>query len=385
MTEVLFWFCVSFVLYTYLGYPFLLLVLAWISPKNHGKDTSSPSLKVSVVIAVHNEEENIRDRIENLLAQDYPRGLFEIIVVSDGSTDGTNDLMKGICKAREALSPKIKFIVYEDRKGKAHALNEGVNRAEGEIVVFADARQQFDRFALRELVANFSDPKVGAVSGELYLGGSDTRGVSESVGLYWRYEKWIRKTESRIDSVVGVTGAISAVRKELYEPMPSGTILDDVFIPMIVVMKGFRVVFDEQAKAFDKQIIEPGREFRRKVRTLMGNFQLIELIPGLLSFRKNRIFIQFVSHKLLRLLIPYFLLAVFVLSLLNLEGIYAVIFAGQSVFYGLALVGLLVFGSKKTPKVVSIPYAFVVLNCAAVWGLVAFLRKDKSVWVRARD
>jgi len=382
MKEAAFWFCVSFVLYTYLGYPLLLFVLAWIAPKRHAKSYASGLRKVSIVIAVHNEEKNIQNRIENLVSQEYPSDLCEIIVVSDGSTDSTNDLMKGICKDRESLSPKIKFVAYEERRGKAHAINEGVKQADGEILIFADARQKFDLLAVSELVANFSDPKVGAVSGELYLGERGTRGVSESVGLYWRYEKWIRKTESRLDSVVGVTGAISAVRKQLYVQIPPGTILDDVFMPMNVVMKGFRVVFDERAKAYDNQIIEPGREFKRKVRTLMGNFQLIELITGLLSFSKNRIFISFLSHKLFRLLIPYFLLAIFVLSLLMLEGIYTVIFAGQLAFYVLALTGLLIFGNRKAPKLVSIPYAFVVLNCAAVWGLIAFLRKDRSVWVK---
>lgn len=382
MIEAFFWLCVIFVLYIYLGYPLVLCVQSEIWPNEHVKDRSSPPPKVSIVIPVHNEENCIGERIENLLVQDYPSELFELILVSDGSTDSTNDLMEGICKARETLSPKIKIVTYEERRGKAHALNVGVNHAEGEIVVFADARQKFDRVALRELVGNFKDPQVGAVSGELYLGETGAGGIHKPMGLYWNYEKWIRKAESKIDSVVGMTGAISALRKELYVPMPLGTILDDVFIPMTVVMKGLRVVFDDQAKAFDNQVIEAKREFRRKVRTLMGNFQIIELIPGLLSFRENRICINFLSHKLFRLLIPYFLLAIFALNLLMLKGIYVGFFVGQLAFYMLALVGFLVFGKRKIPRLFWIPCAFVLLNWAAVRGFIAYLKNDKSVWAR---
>jgi cellulose synthase/poly-beta-1,6-N-acetylglucosamine synthase-like glycosyltransferase len=332
------------------------------------------------VIAVHNEEKHIQKKINNLLNQKYPNDLFEIIVISDGSTDSTNDLMKRIFKSRETLKPKINFVVYERRRGKAYALNQGVRCAKGEILVFTDARQEFDSFALCELVANFNDPQVGAVTGELFLGETSKGGVHKAVELYWDYEKWIRRMEGNIDSVVGVTGAISAVRKSLYEPMPFGTILDDLFIPMSVVMKGFRVVFDDQAKAYDNQLIESKSEFRRKVRTAMGNFQVIQLLPGILSIRKNRILISFVSHKLFRLLIPYFLMAIFVLNWLKLEGIYSIVFAGQLAFYILALTGILVSANKVVFKLISVPYTYIVLNCAAVWGFIAFLRKDKSVW-----
>ena len=260
MLRILFWSSITAILYTYLGYPLMMWLLARRRRPVH-KATVTPN--ASVVIACHNEAQNIEARLHNLLACDYPQDRLEIIVVSDGSTDQTADV------ARRFASDRLRVVAYERQMGKAVALNIGVGMATGDVIVFADARQRFEAGAIRELAANFADATVGVVSGELLLVGSV--GVGESVGLYWKYEKWIRKNESRFNSVIGATGAIYAIRKCLWQSLPPMTILDDVYTPMRIAMGGHRVVFEERACAYDQATDSAEREFARKVRTLLGN------------------------------------------------------------------------------------------------------------------
>jgi biofilm PGA synthesis N-glycosyltransferase PgaC len=231
----------------------------------------------------------------------------------------------------------------KEHRGKASALNHAVKRATGEIIVFADVRQRFAKSAVRELVANFADQTVGAVSGELLLMAGPQDSVdhedSSDVGLYWRYEKAIRSMESGVHSVPGATGSIYAIRRDLYCDMPEATLLDDVLIPLRIVLSGKRVVFDPEAKAYDMVACCPLAEYGRKVRTLAGNYQLLVQAPELLSPRQNPIFFQLVSHKLGRLLVPYALIALMVTNVFMLHGIYAVIFAFQTGFYICAAAG----------------------------------------------
>jgi len=208
--------------------------------------------------------------------------------------------------------------------------------------VFADARQTFDRNAIRELTANFADETVGAVSGELLLTQDPAEGeANNDVGLYWRYEKALRLMESQIHSVAGATGAIYAIRRDLYEDLPEDAILDDVLTPLRIVLKGKRVVFEPRAKAYDAVACCAAAEYRRKVRTLCGNYQLVRYLPQVLSPWRNPIFFQLASHKLGRLLVPWALLTLFVTNLLMLGGIYTVTFLMQTAWYALAAAGCL--------------------------------------------
>jgi len=334
---------------------------------------------VSVIIAAHNEEERISDRIKNFLSLDYPRHCLEVIIISDGSTDSTNEILRRYEKG------VIRPVILPKRVGKALALNRGVETAKGEILVFADARQSFAPDAIRELVADFADPQIGAVSGELVLSGADCRPPEHTAGLYWHYEKWIRKTESRVDSVIGATGAIYAIRKKLFVPLPAGTILDDVMIPMRIAMAGHRVVFEKRAVAYDLPASSIEQEFQRKVRTLAGNFQILQFMPELLSPFRNRLFVQYVSHKVTRLLAPYWLLSLFVSSLVLGTGVYGVALWAQVAGYALALTGWLL---RRTPLHVpfaSIALTFVMMHYASFLGLVYFLKarhRPVDVWVR---
>jgi poly-beta-1,6-N-acetyl-D-glucosamine synthase len=334
LLEALFWIAFAVTVYVYLGYPTLLAAWAAIAPKPVRRSPVTPS--VSIVIAARNEASTIRQRIDNLLESDYPPEMMQIIVVSDGSTDGTAD----------ALRPyrRLVDVVVQPPAGKASAINAGVAAARHEVIVFADARQRFAPDALRALVAPFADPDVGGVSGELLLdaeSGSAVSTIADGVGAYWRYEKWLRRHESLIGSTLGSTGAIHAMRRDLWHPLPIETILDDVLAPMQVVLAGARVVFEGEAKAYDCAAPVAAAEFKRKTRTLAGNYQLIALQPRLLVPFLNPVWLQFVSHKLGRLVVPYALATMFITSagLTTKHFVYAAAFAAQVAFYGLAVYG----------------------------------------------
>jgi cellulose synthase/poly-beta-1,6-N-acetylglucosamine synthase-like glycosyltransferase len=305
---------------------------------------------VSVIVAARNEARRLPGRIDNILASDYPSDRIEVIVASDGSTDATADVLA-------PYGERISLLPLPAR-GKAAALNAAALRARNPILIFADARQRFAPDAIRQLVAAFSSPRIGAVSGELVIdceqGGraSERSTIGDGVGAYWKYEKWLRRSEAIVGSSVGVTGAVYAMRRWLWQPLPADAILDDLLGPMRIVQRGYRVVFEPKAKAFDHAASDAAAELRRKVRTLAGNFQLLRYEPRLLVPGRNPVWLQFVSHKLARLMVPYALIALFVSSavLSMTSSIYALAFGAQLVFYALAAYGaLLDHRARVTP------------------------------------
>jgi cellulose synthase/poly-beta-1,6-N-acetylglucosamine synthase-like glycosyltransferase len=335
--ELVFWTSTFVIAYVYVGYPLLLAAWARVAPRPTRKagfdDGDWPA--ISIIVAARNEGARLPGRVENLLALDY-EGAREIIVVSDGSTDGT----------AVGLAPyagRIRLIEVHSG-GKPLALNAGVAAASGDILVFADARQVFERTAVRALVSNFADPRVGGATGELILdcesGDADST-IGDGVGAYWKYEKWLRRKESLIRSTLGATGAIYALRRSLWQPLPAETLLDDVLVPMRPVLAGWRIVFDEEAIAFDRAVPDLAAETRRKRRTLAGNYQILAQEPRLLIPLVNPVWLQYVSHKVGRLVVPWALVAAFMSSaaLAATAWIYAVAFVLQASFYCLAAVG----------------------------------------------
>ncbi|HUP24839.1 MAG TPA: glycosyltransferase family 2 protein [Thermoanaerobaculia bacterium] len=333
LIEAVFWTSLLVAGYVYVGYPMLLGAWSRLAPRPVSRNLTQSGWEptVSVVIAAHNEHATISRKIDNCLSLDYPRDKVQVVVSLDGPTDGTDRLV------RERV-PAIDVVGTSRHQGKAAALNRAVAAATGDIVVFCDARQRVEMGALRELVANFEDPSVGAVTGELILVGDDGTEAADGVGLYWRYEKALRAMESRIHSTVGATGALYAIRRQLFVPLPEETILDDVMVPLHVVLGGKRIVWEPRAKAYD-QVCPPELEFQRKVRTLAGNFQLLALMPQVLRPWRNPVFVQFLSHKVGRLLVPYCLVLLFASNLLLREGLYMVFLLGQGTWYVLAGVG----------------------------------------------
>lgn len=377
MIESLFWISVAAIIYTYVGYPAIVWIVARL--RNHMVLKAEIAPRVSILIACHNEQDNIERRIRNLLECDYPAELMEIVIVSDGSTDFT---------AEVARRHQVKLFSYQQQRGKATALNVGVEVALGEIIIFADARQSFEPAAIKRLVANFADSSVGAVSGELLLDGGEKSSVGEGVGLYWKYEKWIRKSESRAGSTIGATGAIYAIRRALWRPLPDNTILDDVYTPMGIALAGHRVVFEEQARAHDITADSARREFARKVRTLTGNYQLCQLMPRLL-LPNNALLFQFYSHKLMRLVAPIFFLILFATNLIiaaspsgGVQLLYQVAFGGQLLFYVGVLAGGYLLKRNRKVRVLNFVYVFSVMNAAALVGLVYFVLGKRDIWAR---
>jgi biofilm PGA synthesis N-glycosyltransferase PgaC len=369
-----FWAAAGIIGYTYLGYA------AWLWVRSRWRSRpvqSGPYLpSISIVLVVRNEAAGLERKLKNLLGLNYSPDRLEILVVSDGSTDGTNRILSEF-----AGSSRVRVILSPEPRGKAVGLNNAIKVATGEIVVFTDARQRIETDALRLLLENFADPEVGCASGELILGDPDSGEVARGMGLYWKIEKTIREMESASGSVVGATGALYAVWRSLLVPVPPETILDDVLIPMHVLRQGFRVVFDPRARVWDVPDLGTKKEFARKVRTLTGNYQLLQLEPWLLS-RVNPIRFAFVSHKLLRLVVPFALCAALVMSFCLPGLIYRIALIVQIAFYGLSAWALVRLKHNPLARVADAAFTFVLLNTAAVVAFANFVAGRKPVWAR---
>jgi cellulose synthase/poly-beta-1,6-N-acetylglucosamine synthase-like glycosyltransferase len=368
--KFLFWLCLTLVGYAYFGYPMYLWLQARLRQRPIHRSPILPS--VSIIIAARNEEANLPAKIENLSLTNYPRELLQIVIASDGSDDRTAEILR-------QHSSTVLPVILDRSNGKASALNEAVRRATGDILVFQDARQSLEPDAITELVSCLADPGVGAVSGELLLESACNDTSPDGLGIYWKIEKAVRKLESASGSVVGVTGAIYAIRRELYAEIPAGTILDDVFVPMRVVKAGKRVVFQPSAIARDRLFSQKGKEFSRKVRTLTGNYQLLRLEPWLLS-PENPLLFRFICHKLLRLAVPLFLALMLIASAMAKGIFYHAAFLVQIIFYVAAAVGA-IKPSTKAFKPIAIAHTFVMLNAAATLAFYSFVAGRKRIWV----
>lgn len=370
-----FWLAAGLIAYTYVGYAcWLRLRMLW---RSRPAQRSSDTPLVSIAMVVRNEEKILETKLQNLLGLDYPADRWQIIVVSDGSTDRTAEILRSY-----GHDSRMHIVLNQLAQGKASGLNDAIELAQGEIVVFTDARQTIEPGAVRLLAENFADPDVGCASGELMLGDATGGESSQGLGLYWRMEKQVRKLEATSGSVVGATGALYAVRRKLLTRVPPGTILDDVYLPMQVVRQGKRVVLDARARAWDDPKLGTAREFSRKVRTLSGNYQLLQLAPWLLS-SSNPIRFEFVSHKLLRLAVPFALAALLAASF-GLSGpFYRVMLILQLMFYALSVLALsrLVKGGVLA-RFADAAGTFVLLNSAAVVALANFVTRRRAAWTR---
>ncbi len=317
------------VLLIWLGDPLLVWAVASVHSRplvEAARDSKSQRRSVSVILATRDSEELIRARIANLFDSAHPAQLVQIVVALDceGARCSREQLVEG------GIDSRVVVVNGDPPGGKAGALNAAVRIARGDILVMADSAQRFDRETIPQLVAALGDPRFGAVSGALVLGGA----ANSPVHRYWAMEKWLRFNESMIHSSIGVTGAVYAIRRELWPVVPEGTLLDDVFVPMSLVMAGHRVGFRYEARAWDVRAFDANAESVRKTRTLTGVLQLRSLIPGLLSPSKNPVWAQFVAHKLLRLTTPLFMAIgavsaamLFVLLLARADAVVQIAFA----------------------------------------------------------
>jgi poly-beta-1,6-N-acetyl-D-glucosamine synthase len=370
--KLLFWLSILLIFYTYLLYPGWLFLRSRLYPRPVHRNAILP--KTSIVMAVRNEEKHLTDKIKNLKTLNYPNELIEIIIASDGSTDRTNEILNNLrdCALHSVLLPA--------HVGKAEALNRATEIATGDILLFMDARQRVGVNSIKLLIENFADPTVGCVSGALMLGdGEDTS--SRGFGSYWEMEKAIRYAESVSGSVVGATGALYAVKRDLVPHLPAGLILDDVFIPMEVARRGWRVILEQRAVVWDNQPSKPKKEFHRKVRTLFGNYQLLRIAPWLLS-AENPIRFEYISHKLCRLIVPFALIGM-ILSSFFLSGfIYRIPLAVAIAIGALGMLGLVRVPVSLLSRLSEISLAFILLNTAAIVAFFYFSVGKKEVWAQ---
>jgi cellulose synthase/poly-beta-1,6-N-acetylglucosamine synthase-like glycosyltransferase len=363
VSQIAFWTSVALLGYTFLGYQFLIGLLGRFRHRSNPTQASAPE-RAAVVIVAHNEEIRIRARIENLRASPLP---VEVIVCSDGSTDAT---------AFEARLARARVFEFPLPRGKAACLSEVIPALDVPVVVLTDSRQLFTPDTLPRLVQHFADPTIGAVSGILRIGDARTSAGS-GLDLYWKMETAVRQSESDFDSCIGCTGAVYAIRRSHFQPIPSDTILDDVVIPMGIALSGHRVIYDCQAEAFDPQSLDPRAETRRKARTLAGNFQMLIRHPAWLLPWKNRLAWQLISHKYLRLAGPAFLvIAIASSTCLAQIPFYRACLCLQILLYLLAAAGLAV-PSLRT-RLFSIPAGFLFLNLMTFRGFFRFLFGPKG-------
>lgn len=363
------------IVYTYAGYPLLIGIWAKLAPHRSTRNVAICAVgfepTVSVCLAVHNGAHYILEKLRSLQALDYPSAKLEILIYSDGSTDATVSLVAEFAKT----DPRVKLLVGERRLGKPSALNALCEVAIGEVLLMTDVRQTLEPIALRRLLDALADPTIGCVSGNLVLEG--TSGAS----AYWRYEKFIRGKEARVGSMVGVSGSLYVLRRADFQPLPVDLILDDMFVPLCIARRHKRIVLADEAVAYDHACADE-QEFSRKVRTLAGNYQLIGKMPWLLVPGKNPLWLTLVSHKLLRLVCPWALFALFGSSWLIAiapslpaaeRGFWLVLALGQTAFYALAALG------SRAGRLGSLARTFVVLNVAALLGLWRFIRGSQQV------
>jgi cellulose synthase/poly-beta-1,6-N-acetylglucosamine synthase-like glycosyltransferase len=372
--------------YIYVGYPLMVLLLARFYRHPVQKREITPS--VTVVIPTFNEEAVIREKLENTLLLDYPREHLQILVSDDASKDSTVEIVKTYA------SQGVELSVGSARSGKAAALNRAFERADGEIVVTADADILPNPDALRKLVANFADERVGCVMPETKMAASDD-GTVESSGLYWRYEARIRRSESEIHSTVAATGHFMALRRKLIQPIPKHVILDDFYLAMMTMRQGYRVISEPEAVVWEQPTRSMGDEVNRRRRLTAGRFQIISMSPEYLPYLPLVLQWEVISHKFLRLAIPHLMIAALLSNLLFVvlnRGAGSPSFwnslmnggaLAQAIFYGLAVAGKLLFEKlsqrSKLIKILMLPYFLCATNFAGIAGLRNFMAGKGSV------
>ncbi len=370
ITLILFWTAVFLIFYTYLGFPFFVLLrgLIWGRPYKHEELESPPS--VSIVISAYNESTTIAEKLDNILSLDYPRAKLEVVIASDGSTDGTDNIVKRY----EGQGVRLLSL---PRNGKAAALNTAVAASKGEILVFSDANSMYKPDAIHELVRPFADPKVGGVAGnQVYR--TEISGGSSGDGerAYWNFDRMLKKSQGKSGNTLAATGAIYAIRRSLFRPIPDG-VADDFVTSTGVIAQGYRLVFAPDAQAYEPVSATSKVEFGRKVRVIIRSWRAFIFMRELLNpFRFRFYAIQLFSHKILRYLVVFPLLILFLVSplLWKVSPIYQLATIMQLVFYGCAVLSLVL---DKTGlghiKILNIPFYFCMVNAASLVAIIKVL------------
>jgi len=388
MLTIIFWVLIGFVLYAYAGYFVLLVLLSSIAQllrdleflfgrRDRRPSPSAELPSVSLLVAAYNEEKVIAERVRNALASDYPSNKLEIVIASDGSSDQTAAIV------REFEDQGVKLFDYKERAGKVSVLNKSIPQCSGEIVVLSDANTVYKPDAIRNLVRHFEDDSLGVSVGEMRLGSPDADYAAEQ--RYWQFELMLKFMENRLGVVVGGNGGIYAIRKKLFEPVPSYTITDDFVIPMKICAKNVQMVYEPEALAFEETARDIAAEATRRTRIAAGNFQSIWTNRALLNPLRGWIAFCFWSHKVARWLVPFELLGIFVVNAaMSLEpGLYRWLFAGQVTFYAMAGIGHVVRRPRALRRVFGLPHYFTVMNLSLLRGFIrCVFGRQATAWKR---
>lgn len=374
----IFWACAVALVYVYVGYPALLALIAPFVPRTKPKPGYLPTL--SVLIAAYNEEANIGKKVEQTLALDYPAEKLEILVLSDGSTDHTDEIIRAF------KDPRVRLIRMEPRRGKTAAQNRGVREARGEVLVFSDATTVYHAQALRYLACNYEDPKVGAVSGRYqYFDPEGNSPTGLGTMAFWNYENLLKTLQSRIRTISGCCGCIYSVRKSAYTQLPDD-VISDLVQPLWVIQKGFRVAFEDRALAYEETTQSAGEEFSMRVRVITRGIRGLLSVPDILKpWKFGWIAFQLLSHKILRWLVPFFLVLLFASNgALAGHATYGFFLVLQTLFYAWALLSMAVPAQRRW-KILGIPLYFCLLNAAALCSVIEVIRGRKYVtWETVR-
>ncbi len=367
----------SLILWTYIGYPLFIAVLARWRPRPHRREPLE--LPVTFIIPAYNEEGVIAEKIENILGLDYPATLREIIIIADGSSDRTVEIVAGYAEQG------VQCLHQPERQGKIAAMNRAVPHAHGDVLIFSDANAMMEPDSIRQLLPNFADPKVACVSGEKRI--RPAAGVqAEGESAYWRYEAFMKRADSLVNTAIGAVGEFFAIRRELYRPLETDNLIEDFVLAMRLVMDGWRVVYEPGAITWEEASPSLQGEWRRRARMAAGGFQAIGRLRRLLSPRYGLVAFQYVSHKVLRWLAPFFMLAALASSAaLSAGPVFRLLFWGQVAFYLLAALGwgLEILGWKFKP--VRMIFYFCFANATMLGGFVRYVTKTQSVlWTKAR-
>lgn len=377
MLEIILWCSIGMILYSYLLYPLLLRCT-----KQTRHDTAAmyaaswPS--VSLLVSAYNEEKIIRQKIENLLSLDYPEALREIVIVSDCSSDSTDAIVA------QYASRGVLLRRQEKRSGKVNAINQVTPLLKGEFVVYSDANTIMEPDAVKKLVRHFADPSIGAVCGQLVYRNEATNEVEKLEGAYWRYEQFLKRREGSVGSLLGANGGIYAIRRGLFAPVPADTIIEDFVIPMKILERGYKVIYESEAVGYEETAKEVAHEMERRIRIGAGDFQALALTWKVLDPARGFSALAYFSHKVLRWLTPFLLPVILVLCVfLAGRSPYRELLILQGAFYSCAALGWLVSKLRVRTGVFGLPYYFTAMNAALFLGFMRFCRNSQQVtWKR---
>jgi poly-beta-1,6-N-acetyl-D-glucosamine synthase len=373
MFNILFFFFLLLIIYVYFGYPFFIFIIGSFKSNRINQDKKYRPY-VSLIIAAYNEELKIEEKLKNSLELDYPIDKLEIIVFSDGSTDNTNEIIRGY------TSRGIKLIELRTRQGKTAGQNIAVEQAKGEIIVFSDANALYRKNAIKKLVRNFSDGSVGGVCGELVYSNEHRNPIGEAENVYWNYEKFLKKNENNFYTILGANGSIYAVRKKIYVPLAEN-VISDFIEPLKILKQGYRFIYEPYALSFEQSTSDYKQEYKRKKRIVNRSFySLLKHREFLNPLKYPLLSFQLISHKIFRWMVLPILLLLYICNLFLLgEPVFQLFFIGQCVFYLIALVGFIFEKIGISYIIFYTPFYFCLVNFASMKGIFEYIIKRKTI------